>query len=296
MISFRAVIIKKLAYLFKLISFESDWLLKLKNYLSEFILRLIPLPWGVRVKAEMIAGVPCSRIRRKNNKGKLIIYIHGGGFVYDSPRTYEHFCGGLAKDSVQDVLLIHYPLAPKHPYPAAVNDCLKVVEHSQKVTKYSGQQLTLGGDSAGANLVLATLVMMNKSKLELPGKIFLLSGWFDLSPAGSAFSTHMEIKDPILKQSFLKRWATMYAPEMNKSNALISPLYADLSYLPPTLIHAGSDDILINDSRNLYSALKRESSAVLYREWSGMFHCWHLFGGIIPEGRQAIEEIIRFID
>lgn len=223
---------------------------------------------------------------------KVMIYLHGGGYVMGSPATHRSIVARLAKACGIRALSIDYRLAPEHPFPAALEDSLTAYQWviDQGV---SPKNILIAGDSAGAGLTLATLLSLRDKNEPLPAMALCISPWTDLTLTGSSLATNAKI-DPYVSHDLLKLGAH-YVAESEAQLPLISPLYADLKGLPPLLIHAGTDEVLLSDSTRLAEAARNAGVKVTIKIWERMWHDFHLWAPYVPEANQAIEEIREFV-
>lgn len=229
-------------------------------------------------------GKECSRI---------ILFLHGGAYVNGSPHAYRGMVCRFSQAVEAKVLVVDYRLAPEHPYPAALEDAEAAYNWflSQSLP---ASQIALIGDSAGGGLVLSLLQDLKKKNLPLPACAVLLSPWIDLSCSLPAMRENAA-KDPMLDPILALDRARSYAGILDLRDPAVSPLYGDLSGLPPLLIHVGSDEILLDDSRYLAEKAYKAGTFVQLEIWDKMFHVWHFLAGILPQGRRAIEKIGDFI-
>ncbi|MCE5210182.1 MAG: alpha/beta hydrolase [Deltaproteobacteria bacterium] len=228
----------------------------------------------------------------ENNRQATIFYLHGGGYALGSPQAYTGFTGVLSHLSQMRVLSVDYRLAPEDPHPAAVQDAVNAycwLLHQGVPAK----SIVMGGDSAGGGLTFATLIALKDSGDPLPAAAFAISPWVDLAITGETIATKADI-DPMITLSGLYYMSELYANNADVCAPLISPLYADLSGLPPVLIHAGTCEMLLSDSRRIADALKRAGVDCQFKEWEDLFHVFHTVVRI-PEARRATEEIADFI-
>ena len=155
-------------------------------------------------------------------------------------------------------------------------------------------RLAFIGDSAGGGLVLSLLQELKKKKLPLPACAVLLSPWTDLSCSLPSMQENAS-KDPMLDPILALDRARSYAGSLDLRDPAVSPLYGDLSGLPPLLIHVSSDEILLDDSRYLAERARQAGTLVELEIWDKMFHVWHFLAGILPQGRKAIQRIADFV-
>ena len=224
---------------------------------------------------------------------QVILYLHGGGYVTGSIETYRMMCGLLANYTGVKVLIPNYRLAPENPYPAALDDALKVYRWLLE-QGYSSANIIVAGDSAGGGLSLAAVLALRDKNESLPAAVVCLSPWADLTLKNETHTTKAEA-EAVLRTDVLREWALCYTDETNLDNPLVSPIYADFHGFPPLLIQVGSDEILLGDSILLAEKAKADGVQVELKIWDGMFHVWHVLGDLIPESKMAFEEIGQFV-
>lgn len=229
----------------------------------------------------------------ENNSRETILYLHGGGYALGSPRTYLGFTGMLSEVSRMRILSVDYRLAPEAPYPAAVLDVVNAYRWLLQ-QGIPAKSIVIGGDSAGGGLTFASLLKLKELNEELPVAAFAISPWVDLAVTGETIATKADV-DPMITASAMDYMASLYANNADVRLPLISPLYGDLGGLPPVLIHIGTSEVLLSDSRRMADALKRAGVDCLLKEWEDLFHVFHTVVSI-PEARKATEEIASFIN
>lgn len=252
-----------------------------------------PLLPGIEVQAETLGEVPCLWVREKQSHAEyVILYIHGGGLTEGSAVTTREFGSRLTKVLQIPVLIAGYRLAPENPFPAAVEDVKAVYKHLHK-DRYRPEQIILGGDSSGGGLAISSLIALRDEAEDLPACMFLISAVVDLLFSGESMKTRADI-DPFTSIEALKYCAALYAQGADLRAPPISPLYADLSGLPPALIQVGDHEILLSDSTRLADKMNQSGSHATLKIWDGMWHVWHYYADL-PEAQQAMEEIRDFL-
>lgn len=227
------------------------------------------------------------------NPNKVVLHLHGGGYVTGGINSHQSMCILMAQTLKLKVLLPEYRLAPEHPFPAALDDALKI--YRWLLTQgYKSSDIILSGDSAGGGLALATVLSLRDNKEPLPAAVICISPWVDLTLTGQSHVTNAEVES-ILTIGTLKEWSLAYTIEDNLRNPLVSPIYADFHNFPPLLIQVGSDEILLDDASTLADKAKTDGVDVTLKIWEGMFHAWPALGGMIPESKRAFEEIKQFL-
>jgi len=225
---------------------------------------------------------------------RIILFLHGGAYVSGSPLAYRGMACRLAQTVKSRVLVVDYRLAPEHPYPAALEDAEAAYKWLLSQT-FSNSQMAFIGDSAGGGLVLSLLQALKKKELPLPACAVLLSPWTDLSCSLPSMQENAS-RDPMLDPILALDRACNYAGSLDLRDPAVSPLYGELSGLPPLLIHVSSDEILLDDSRHLAEKARQAGTSVELEIWDKMFHVWHFLAGILPQGRKAIQRIGEFVN
>jgi acetyl esterase/lipase len=225
---------------------------------------------------------------------KIIIHLHGGGYVTGFVDSHLMMCVPMAKALKRNMLLPEYRLAPAHPFPAALEDSLKAYRW-QLAQGMDSKNIVLSGDSAGGGLALATALALRDAGDPLPAAVICISPWADLTNRSGSHAANAKVES-VLRTDALNEWARYYTDDSNLTNPLVSPIYADFHGLPPLLIQVGSDEILLDDSITLAEKAKSAGVDVSLRIWDDMWHAWPVLGELIPESERAFEEIRQFLD
>ncbi len=228
------------------------------------------------------------------SKNHIILYLHGGGFIVGSRNSYRRLASDLSAASNALVLLIEYRLAPEHPYPAALEDALNTYHWLINQRGFSPAQIAIAGDSAGGNLALSLLMSLRSAGESLPVAILLLSPFTDMEKTGLTLQTKADV-DLTVSSELLETVVNMYLPQGDRSNPMVSPILADLSGLPPMLIHVGTEEILLDDSLRLARKAALDDVPVELKVWKDMIHCFHAFAPILTEGQEAIIDAGAFL-
>ncbi len=254
------------------------------------------LPVAADVACEKVdaAGVPAEWVMAPGAEtGRVLLYLHGGGYVLGSINTHRDLAGRLSRAAAARVLLIDYRLAPEHPYPAAVEDATAayrwLLRHGA-----TPASTVIAGDSAGGGLTVAALVALREAGEALPAAGVCISPWIDLEGIGASMTTRASV-DPIVQRPSLVWFADLYLAGANPRTPLAAPLYADLHGLPPLFIHVGTAETLLDDATRLAERAKIAGTEVTLEVWEEMIHVWHLFATMLPEGQQAIARIGEYI-
>ncbi|QDW37335.1 alpha/beta hydrolase [Bradyrhizobium sp. KBS0727] len=250
----------------------------------------------VRCEGVSAGGVDGEWIQPANApRDKAVLYSHGGGFRIGSVASHRDLIAQIAVASGCRVLAINYRLAPEHRFPAALDDALAAYDW------VLGQGLkpanvAFAGDSAGGNLVLAAMLALRERRLPLPGAAVLMSPWTDLAATGASYVSRAEA-DPIHQRPMILALAKNYlGGQGDPCDPLASPLYADLTGLPPLLIQVGDCETVLDDSVMLADKARAAGVEVDLQVWDGMIHVFQMFGAELPEAHRAIAEIARFLD
>lgn len=247
---------------------------------------------SVTIGSDTLADVPSERLDPATpDRSAVILYLHGGGYCVGSPESHRPITTQLAKLSGFTVYAPDYRLAPEQPYPAALNDAVSAY---RALRDRGHARIVLAGDSAGGGLALATAIALRDAGLEPPVALLLLSPWTDLACSGDSMRS-LARKDPMLSPAGLQRWAAAYAGRMAIDYPLCSPLHAELGGLPPVLIQAGSDEVLLDDARRLERRLQAAGVPVELKLHDGLWHVFQLHAGMLPEADAALAGAVEFI-
>jgi monoterpene epsilon-lactone hydrolase len=255
---------------------------------------LTPLLEGVEVEGVKAGAVHCEWVRGvEADRAKVLLFAHGGGFTSGSCVTHRDLAARISVASKVSVLLVDYRLAPEHPFPAGLEDIIYIYR-CLIASGYSAENVAIGGDSAGANLALSTLISLRENATPLPAAVVLLSPWVDLTLTAESIMSR-EKRDKATTKVELLRARGYYIGSRDGSNRLMSPLFADLCGLPPMLIHAGDDELLLSDSERLVEKAHEAGVDAELKVWPGMGHVFHGDAATVPRAQQAIDEIGAFL-
>jgi len=260
----------------------------------EMASELFPLPPDVAVQVTNAGSVMAEWIDIPGaDPSAVLLYLHGGGYVIGSLSTHRHLVADLARAGGIRGLSVAYRLAPEHPYPAAIDD--GVAAYRWLVARgIDPARIVIAGDSAGGGLTLAVLLALRDAGDPLPAAAVLLSPWTDLAAQGGSVTTKADV-DPMLTANDLHRYAAWYLGETDPKTPWASPLYADLTGLPPLLIHVGSAEILLDDSVRIAERARNAGVDVTLDVKDDLIHVWHYFAQLIPEGEESIGDVGAFI-
>jgi len=251
-----------------------------------------PTPGGLRRTRECLNGVPCEWLRPTQDEGRVLLYLHGGVYLIGSPATHRSLCAHLAKHGRFAVCALDYRLAPEHPYPAARDDAVAAYRGLLE-QGYGPERIVIGGDSAGGNLCLITALQLKVLGLPMPAALLCFSPWADL---GCGQLHRPMAGDPVLHPAWLHQAVEIYCPpELDACDPGLSPLYADLSGLPPLLIQVGEDELLLNDSLRLAERAKACGVPVELQRYAGLWHVFQFHAGLLRAADQALARALSFI-
>jgi acetyl esterase/lipase len=259
-----------------------------------FLRYLIPQVDARAVSAVKDGPVKGEWLRAPGEPRRTVYYLHGGGYVACSPETHRGFTSALARAANARVFALDYRLAPEHRFPAAVEDA--VAGYRWLLDQgIDPREIVIGGDSAGGGLTLATLVALRDAGERLPGAAFLISPWTDMACAGLSLDAN-DSRDPMFYGAGVRYMAPVYLGGASPRDPLASPIYADLSDLPPMLIHVSDTEVLLDDSTRLSDRAKQCGVKVDLRVWNDLPHAWPVFTAFgMPESVRALGEIAEFI-
>lgn len=241
-----------------------------------------------------IQGIPAEWITPSIvDRGRGILYLHGGYFISGSIESHRHLAGSIAYAAQAKALIIEYRLAPEHRFPAGIEDALTAYQW-MLAQGYEPGQIFLAGDSAGGGLVLSCLLALKERNLPLPAGGVCLSPAIDLTFSGESWKKNLK-KELIVNPYTADKLQSIYLGDVHARSPLASPLFGDLPGLPPILIQVGSDEMLLSDAQQFAERAKQAGVEVKLEVWPGMQHVWQYAASRLPEGRQAIERIGEFI-
>jgi len=240
-------------------------------------------------------GVEGELIRSADaREGRVVLYLHGGGFSSGSARSHHDLAARIAVASHSPVFLLEYRRVPEHRFPAPVEDSLRAARWLRSAGYAADGGIVLGGDSAGGTLAMATLLALRDAGDVSPRAAVLLSPWLDLTASLPSYETHAKL-DPLHRRSVLLAIAKAYLGDADPRHPWASPVFADLRGLPPLLVQVGEREIIVDDSRELAARATASGVPVQLEVWPGMVHVFQQLAEL-PEAARAIEGIGAFIE
>jgi len=278
---------------------EMCWLARLHRFTSYFVSEAIqqirPLSKEVSIETTTVDGVSAEwQTVEGSSQNRVLMYIHGGGWMLDAPYTHRPLTTAIATSAKLSVLSVDYHLAPEHPFPAHLEDC--VAGYKWLLTKgVSPANIVIGGDSAGGNLTLATLLYLREQRIPLPAGAVVLSPSTDLAHADASYFAN-GATDPILADSGVFWWGQAYAGGTDFSNPMLSPIRADLAGLPPLLIQVSKSEMLYSECKRFAAKAEKAGVDITLEAWNDMPHVFQQFGlHSLKEADEALEGIRVFI-
>ncbi|MES2765531.1 MAG: alpha/beta hydrolase [Bacteroidota bacterium] len=247
---------------------------------------------GATLQVSTDKNLPGHWFLPKVDNGSVILYFHGGGYVYGSVRTHGKLMGTIANAVSARVFALDYRLAPEHPQPAAVDDACAAFRHLV-ASGISPQRIVFAGDSSGGGLVLLALIALRDAGDVLPAAGVAISPWVDLSCTDESFKRNAPY-DPVTREACLVA-AKAFLHGANPQLPEVSPLFADLAGLPPLLIQAGEIEVLYDQIAKFAEKAKAAGVDVNFHAYKDMVHVWHMYVGFTPLAQEAIDEIAAFV-
>jgi acetyl esterase/lipase len=224
---------------------------------------------------------------------RVVLYFHGGGYVFGSPRTHAAMLARLARHGGLRAVLPEYRLAPEAPFPAAVEDA-RTAWAALLARGTAPGRVVIGGDSAGGGLALALLGDLLERGAPLPAGVFAFSPLTDLGFSGASFAANAAA-EVLLPAARAAEMAALYLQGADPLDPMASPLFADFTGAPPVLLMAGDTEILLDDTRRMADRMRRQGVAVCEQIARDLPHVWPLFWRYLPEGDAALRTVAAWI-
>ena len=228
--------------------------------------------------------------------GRVILQLHGGGYIGPMKNIYRDFAVRYSKRSMgSDVLTIDYRVAPEYPYPAALEDAVRAYRWLLEEKQYDPKHIIIAGDSAGGGLTLALALYLRDHKMALPAGLITMSPWADVTCSGESYDTNYT-RDPQFgntRESML--YHSPYIGEADPHDPYLSPVFGTYEGMPPILMQAGGDEMLLSDTLRVAEKFRKAQRKLRVTVYDGMFHMFQMALNMIPESKEAWEEVTRFL-
>ena len=282
----------------KLTGEERNYITRLFRYAVEHSamqeLENYPIPKEIEIKSITLDKIPAEWVIPSDPiKDRVILYLHGGGWILGSPLSSRKLNSAIVEATKIRILSIDYRLAPEHPFPTPLEDCVDAYKWLLS-NGFKNDHIIIAGDSAGGNLTLTTLLKLRDQGIDLPAGAICLSPATDFTLADDSYFKNAET-DPGLADIGVFWWYVAYLAGENPHNPYISPLFADLKGLPTILVQASSCEMLYSDATRFVEKAKKAGTNAILQSWDDMPHVFQgLIYDLIPEAKDAISRIADF--
>jgi epsilon-lactone hydrolase len=267
---------------------------ELRARLEGWMTTNFPAPPQLRTELVDADGVPCVSVMAPGTSAaRTVVYLHGGNYLFGSSAGYRGFAAALSRAADATVLLVDYRLAPENPHPAALQDATTAYRWAVDAAGAPASTV-VAGDSSGGGLAVALLAALRDAAEDLPAAAVCISPWVDLTLSGPSLDERASL-DPLISRAGLATMAGAYLGGQDPKTPSASPLFADLTGLPPLLILVGTSEVLLDDSTRLARRARDAGVDVTLQVVEDMYHLWPLMSSFLPEARQTVDEIGRFV-
>ena len=274
---------------------EQEYLARLHRFAVEYradhLEDFNPIPEDVEIRPIDAGGVPAElQIASHSHTNRTILYFHGGGYIMGSPHFMRSLSVKLAEATGSRTLSVDYRLAPEHPFPAGIEDCIAAYRWLLE-SGIESRDIVVAGDSAGGYFTLQTLIRARDQGLDPPAGAVCICPATNLAFTGGSQITNAPI-DPVLADIGIFWWNEAYLAGVDPLEAAVSPLFADLSDLPPILIQVSTTEMLLDDARMFHEKATDVGVDVTLQTWEDTVHVFQAFA--LPEAAEAIDRIGNF--
>jgi len=260
----------------------------------EEMMAAIPSPADVTTSSGSLGGIPVVNVEVAGaDPASVIFFLHGGAYAIGTAASSVGLASDLARRAGARLVTVDYRLAPEHPHPAAIDDAVAAYRGLLD-SGLAASAIAIAGESAGAGLAAATLVALKHAGLPQPSAAVLMSPWADLTLSSESISVKAAV-DPALTPEGLRRRAVDYVAAGDRKAELVSPIFADLTGLPPLLIQAGSHEILLDDATGLAARAATADVAVRLEITPGVPHVFQGFAAMLDEADAALTSAGEFL-
>lgn len=255
---------------------------------------LLPAPAGVRFETVDMGGVPAMCVTPDViEDGRVLFYMHGGGYVHGAPRAYRGLAGHYAKKLRAQVYVPDYRQAPEFPFPTPIDDTFRAYRALFEMG-HDASKIALSGDSAGGALVVTIMRKARDAGVPMPVAGVAISPWADLAHAGPSARSRDGL-DPLCSVEFLDQLARIFLAGELATHPDASPVHADVRGLAPILIQMGENEVMLSGGIALAERLAEQRVRTTLEVWPGMFHVWHSFAGHMAEADEALDNAVHFL-
>jgi acetyl esterase/lipase len=247
---------------------------------------------GITIENASFDGVPCERLRWRETSDTILLYFHGGGYLCCSPQTHRPNTVTLTRLLKAECYTPDYRLAPEHPFPAALEDAMKV--YRPLCAKSPARRFVFAGDSAGGGLAIALAIKARDLGLPLPSSILTFSPWVDLTFGREPQLRAREHLCDMFYAESIRAYAAAYLQGTDPSNGLASPLFANLAALPPLLIEVSDTELLYPEAVQMRQRWAEVGNEVELNVSAGLPHGWQEITPVLPEARESLERAVAF--
>ena len=256
--------------------------------------RVEPTVEDVQLIRVRIGDIPCEWVLAPGAQADVrLLYLHGGGWVSGNGGNYLQLAAEISREARCAVLLPDYRLAPEHPFPAGLEDCIAAhdwLTANGPTGPAPAKATFIAGDSAGGNLTLATLLALRDRKRPLPAGGIPISAATDFTLASESLRA---VDDPIISAKTMPEFRARYLGATDPRDPLASPVFGEYRGIPPLLIQVGEEEMLRDDSVRVAQKARADGVPITLEVWPGMVHVFHVRG--LPESREAIRHMAVFI-
>jgi len=243
-------------------------------------------PKGTHYQRVTVAGVPVERVQTPSGTNGTLIYLHGGAYALGSARGYRGLVAHFAAVAGMTALIPDYSRAPEAQYPIALEEMVAVYSRLLE-DGFDPKMTVIAGDSAGGGLTLALAMALRDRGLAAPAALGLICPWADL--AIDVDEMRPLLRDPLILPSMTAEWAPRYAGSFDPRLPGISPVYGDMTGLPPIVMQTAGDDPISVDAAKIETACAASKTAILeHRRFDNLWHDFHLQVSLLPEARDAV--------
>ncbi|WNJ17477.1 alpha/beta hydrolase [Pontibacter sp. G13] len=276
-----------------LVSYEPTQIPLLRRFLDVSSLALV-MPPGARCEEMQLGSLPGLWIHPPEERHRAVIYfLHGGGFTVGSIATHKCLSAKIGTELGVRVFMLEYRKSPEFPFPIGLKDVMQGWEYVCAQSEEGNLPIVVG-DSAGAGLAMSMMIELRDASREMPQLAWLMSPWVDLTFSGESASLFRE-DDPIVRPADLDAWIRLYAGDRSLNDPLISPLFGDLTGLPPMLIQASDREVLRDDAYRLADRLTETGVPAQLHIWEEALHVWQMQWHLLPEAQAAINAGKAFV-